>query len=476
MSIAATRQRCPKAALAVERARPGGTPAAMVSYQSYSAPTVARCACGGGCPRCRGAGTEAPSIVHEVLRAPGQSLDPATRAFMESRFGQDFRHVRVHADAQAAESAQAVNALAYTVGNKVVFGTGGYATGTDEGRQLLAHELAHVVQTGAAAPGSGPLRVSEPGEPAEREAERLAVAAVRDFPDKGSRFESLNGRTEFPPSLPRSGGEGRGEEVPFCGPPLSPALSRLLRRGERVTKRTCSWAGERHPDTPLRVAEAVPSTVFRRVAAANVGCPGGRNQAPADPVAHLTRVEAHAQGLAQASAILVAAQAAASIIGVTGPPSAVRLAYEARFGLPPRARGGFRARLTGTVFPNREDVVNDEMDGLSDRLQAIADQFDRSIHYQCITGTTTFMDCEGHCRGRSATACAGIRAILLCPSFWGLSEDNQATLLIHETAHMRWASVLHAANFRHASCYANFVADIFNLPLTTPACPAPATP
>src|SRR6266545_5208330 len=266
MSIAATRQRCPKAALAVERARPGGTPAAMVSYQSYSAPTVARCACGGGCPRCRGAGTEAPSIVHEVLRAPGQSLDPATRAFMESRFGQDFRHVRVHADAQAAESAQAVNALAYTVGNKVVFGTGGYATGTDEGRQLLAHELAHVVQTGAAAPGSGPLRVSEPGEPAEREAERLAVAAVR---------------------------------------------------------------GERNPDTPPRAPDVAASALFRRVAAANVGCPGGRNQAPADPVAHLTRVEGHSQGLAQATAILVAAQAAASIIGVTGPPSAVRLAYEA---------------------------------------------------------------------------------------------------------------------------------------------------
>jgi hypothetical protein len=65
---------------------------------------------------------------------------------MEPRFGQDFSQVRVHADAQAAESAQNVNALAYTVGHNVVFGAGQYAPATASGRQLLAHELTHVVQ------------------------------------------------------------------------------------------------------------------------------------------------------------------------------------------------------------------------------------------------------------------------------------------------------------------------------------------
>src|SRR5713226_1800710 len=75
----------------------------------------------------------APSIVHNVLRSPGQSLDAGTRAFMEPRFGQDFSHVRVHTDAKAVESAQAVNALAYTVGKDMVFGTGQYVPGTSEG-------------------------------------------------------------------------------------------------------------------------------------------------------------------------------------------------------------------------------------------------------------------------------------------------------------------------------------------------------
>ncbi|HEX6776891.1 MAG TPA: DUF4157 domain-containing protein, partial [Ktedonobacterales bacterium] len=143
-----------------------------------------------------------PPVVHDVLSSLGQPLDTESRAFMEPRFGfdfsqvrvhsntalskqstltigqhgdnyeqeaqkiaervlhshshsdnffasrslPDFSRVRVHTDAQAAASAQAVNALAYTVGQDIVFGTGQYAPGTGEGRRLLAHELTHTLQ------------------------------------------------------------------------------------------------------------------------------------------------------------------------------------------------------------------------------------------------------------------------------------------------------------------------------------------
>jgi Domain of unknown function (DUF4157) len=87
-----------------------------------------------------------PPIVHEVLKAPGQSLDDSTRGFMEARFAHDFSQVRVHTDSRAAESTQAVNAQAYTVGPNVVFGAGQFAPHTTSGRHLLAHELTHVVQ------------------------------------------------------------------------------------------------------------------------------------------------------------------------------------------------------------------------------------------------------------------------------------------------------------------------------------------
>jgi hypothetical protein len=78
-----------------------------------------------------------PPIVHEVLRSPGQPLDLATRAFMEPRFGHDFSKVRVYTDAKAAESARAVNSLAYTVGQNVAFNTGQYAPHSSTGQSLL---------------------------------------------------------------------------------------------------------------------------------------------------------------------------------------------------------------------------------------------------------------------------------------------------------------------------------------------------
>jgi hypothetical protein len=84
--------------------------------------------------------------VDAVLATPGQALDTGTRQFMEQRFGHDFGHVRIHADAQAAASAAEVQARAYTVGSDVVFGQGQYMPGTAAGRRLLAHELTHVVQ------------------------------------------------------------------------------------------------------------------------------------------------------------------------------------------------------------------------------------------------------------------------------------------------------------------------------------------
>ena len=88
---------------------------------------------------------EAPPIVHEVLNSPGQSLDPATRDFFEPRFGYDFGSVRVHSGAVAAQSARVIHADAYTVGHDIVVGSR-FTSGTRKGCNLIAHELAHVVQ------------------------------------------------------------------------------------------------------------------------------------------------------------------------------------------------------------------------------------------------------------------------------------------------------------------------------------------
>jgi Domain of unknown function (DUF4157) len=122
---------------------------------------------------------QGPAIVQEVLRSPGRPLDPGVLTLMESRFGHDFSHVRVHIDTSAAESARAVNALAYTVGHHVIFDEGQYAPQTSSGVRLLAHELAHTLQQPTfAATSPANLTVSMPGDAAEREADRATDAVM----------------------------------------------------------------------------------------------------------------------------------------------------------------------------------------------------------------------------------------------------------------------------------------------------------
>jgi hypothetical protein len=119
----------------------------------------------------------APAIVHDVLRSYGRPLDPVLRASLEPRFGHDFGQVRVHTGAMASESARAVRARAYTVGADIVFGDGQYVPTTAEGRRLVAHELAHVVQQRAGAKAAGPgLRLQR--QPCDPQKDAIPTGAL----------------------------------------------------------------------------------------------------------------------------------------------------------------------------------------------------------------------------------------------------------------------------------------------------------
>jgi hypothetical protein len=113
------------------------------------------------------------SLVQAVLRTGGQPLDSDTRTLMEARFGHDFSQIRVHTDEPAANSARAVDALAYTVGPHIVFAPGSYAPTTGAGLRLIAHELTHAVQQRDAADPHG--RIEEGDAPSEREAQTVAA-------------------------------------------------------------------------------------------------------------------------------------------------------------------------------------------------------------------------------------------------------------------------------------------------------------
>jgi len=193
------------------------------------------CACGqspgidGECADCRArrlqrssgptTGRAVPTIVQEVTRASGQPLDTATRSFMEPRFGHDFGDVRVHTDSHAAESTQAVDALAYTLGRSIVFARDRYEPTTLAGRHLLAHELAHVMQQRGTAPGPGfeARAISDSGDPLEREASRSADAVLAAEPTPvSSRGEPILQRQERgASSTPASNPVDRGIDNPL---------------------------------------------------------------------------------------------------------------------------------------------------------------------------------------------------------------------------------------------------------------------
>jgi hypothetical protein len=119
-----------------------------------------------------------------IGKGGGQPLSPRVRADMANRLGADFSDVRVHTDAAAARSAEAIGARAYTVGSEVVFGHGCFAPDSHEGLRTLAHELTHVrQQRKGPVPGTdtgGGVAISDPSDSFEREAR--ATAARVTFP------------------------------------------------------------------------------------------------------------------------------------------------------------------------------------------------------------------------------------------------------------------------------------------------------
>jgi hypothetical protein len=131
------------------------------------------------------ASEEAPPIVHDVLRAPGQPLDDATRGFMESRFDSDFGHVRIHSDHNAAKSASKTSAHAYTYGSHIVFGAGQYSPASARGVHLLAHELTHVLQQHGTGNQRRPAAVSS-DQAMERQADESAFQVVSGITLSGS--------------------------------------------------------------------------------------------------------------------------------------------------------------------------------------------------------------------------------------------------------------------------------------------------
>lgn len=109
----------------------------------------------------------------EDRRGQGRPLQEPVRRSMEEALGHDLSDVRIHTDSTAHELNQAVSARAFTAGSDVFFKQGTYDDSSPSGRQLLGHELTHVVQQRAGTSGLQPGEVSHPSDPAEQHAEAV---------------------------------------------------------------------------------------------------------------------------------------------------------------------------------------------------------------------------------------------------------------------------------------------------------------
>jgi hypothetical protein len=189
----------------------------------------------------------APSIVHEALRTNGQPLDPSTRDHFGSHFQHDFSRIRIHTGQRAEQSAAAVQARAYTVGQDIVFGRGEYQPQTHSGRQLLQHELTHTLQQQhVASPSTANLPIDSPTSPMERAAETGSQLAS-PLPQTGA----LVSRTPLLQRFPTSYAEAKAE--------VYKGIIYAARKGNQASIALLRKAAAYLPDSVRGFADAIIS-------------------------------------------------------------------------------------------------------------------------------------------------------------------------------------------------------------------------
>jgi hypothetical protein len=124
--------------------------------------------------------TTSPAVERSIesARGGGHGLDTSVRGQMEPAFGADFSGVRVHTDARADSLNRSLSAKAFTTGQDIFFRKDAYSPGTSSGRELLAHELTHVVQQNGDQVHRQ-MSVSQPGDRHEVEADHMARAVMQ---------------------------------------------------------------------------------------------------------------------------------------------------------------------------------------------------------------------------------------------------------------------------------------------------------
>jgi hypothetical protein len=205
-------------------------------------------------------GGRTPGVDIEELSGGGQPLPARERRYYESQFGRDFRDVRVHTDVQAAGD---LNARAFTTGSEIAFAPGAYAPDRDSGRELIGHELAHVVQQREAAGTDRPVQRQEiaeedlGGETIEgfTEEEIAEADAEIEAGIEGAEAEGAEGEAEGAEDEAEGAeGEAEGERGELTEEPTG-----LVRRPGRISRDPAQFLRKQpHPAKGTNIETTLP--------------------------------------------------------------------------------------------------------------------------------------------------------------------------------------------------------------------------
>lgn len=180
----------------------------------------------------------APMVIAPPITDAGRPLEGATRGAMESSFGRDLGHVRIHDDARAHDNARALNARAYAAGANIVFGAGAWRPHEVSGQALLAHELAHTVQqAGVQMKSDAPLPAAVDAN-LEAEADRAALAVTSGRPAPAlTRVGSIAvfRAAGDPPAAAGAAAAANGTAAPAPGFPADVTVEREEPKGPGAT-------------------------------------------------------------------------------------------------------------------------------------------------------------------------------------------------------------------------------------------------
>lgn len=197
-----------------------------------------KCSCGGTCSKCSAEnnGNEhaqqhnAPASVQNALNSSGHGLDSNNRKFMESRFGQDFSNVKLHTGDAASRSAQEMNAMAYTVGQNIVFDNKHYSPDSAQGKHLLAHELTHTIQQKNTGPfAADELETGEEQDPLEHEASDVANKVMSAGKPGSVNNKAAKQISKAPPEKPPAAPAPAPAPVADLGANFTPEQKTLLK-------------------------------------------------------------------------------------------------------------------------------------------------------------------------------------------------------------------------------------------------------